>query len=139
MALPFFTIGHSTRTIPQFVDLLRAAGVEMVADIRTVPRSRTNPQYNKDVLGENLAPRGRAIAYGTLPPPLTPPRKGEGDLAAGPRRAKVGHFGQTGGVGVPLPLAGRGQGWGSAASKISYGRRPGGAGGHDAGRPLPAA
>jgi len=54
--LPFFTIGHSTRTIPEFVDLLRVAGVEMVADIRTVPRSRTNPQYNKDVLGENLAP-----------------------------------------------------------------------------------
>ena len=54
--LPFYTIGHSTRTIPEFVELLRAAGVEMVADIRTVPRSRTNPQYNKDVLGENLAP-----------------------------------------------------------------------------------
>lgn len=55
MAYPFFTIGHSTRPIPQFVHLLQAAGVQMVADIRTVPRSRTNPQYNKDVLPGDLA------------------------------------------------------------------------------------
>jgi uncharacterized protein (DUF488 family) len=54
--LPFFTIGHSTRTINGFVALLKAAEVEVVADIRTVPRSRTNPQYNKDVLPGALAP-----------------------------------------------------------------------------------
>jgi uncharacterized protein (DUF488 family) len=53
--LPFFTIGHSTRTLPEFVHLLRAAGVQQVIDIRTVPRSRTNPQYNKDALPESLA------------------------------------------------------------------------------------
>jgi uncharacterized protein (DUF488 family) len=52
----FFTIGHSTRTIEDFVDLLRVGGVRMVIDIRTVPRSRTNPQYNCDILGEALAP-----------------------------------------------------------------------------------
>jgi uncharacterized protein (DUF488 family) len=56
MSLPFFTIGHSTRTIPEFVHLLQAARVELVVDIRTVPRSRTNPQYNRDVLPEHLAP-----------------------------------------------------------------------------------
>ena len=56
MSLPFFTIGHSTRTIEEFVHLLRAAGVRTVVDIRTVPRSRTNPQYNRDALPENLAP-----------------------------------------------------------------------------------
>ena len=56
MKLPFFTIGHSTRTIDEFVHLLRAAEVSVVADIRAVPRSRTNPQYNKDALPDNLAP-----------------------------------------------------------------------------------
>jgi len=52
---PVYTIGHSTRTIPEFVDLLRLGEVEMVADIRTVPRSRTNPQYNLDTLPDALA------------------------------------------------------------------------------------
>lgn len=53
--LPVFTIGHSTRSIPEFVDLLRAGEVQMVVDIRTVPRSRTNPQYNADSLPGALA------------------------------------------------------------------------------------
>jgi uncharacterized protein (DUF488 family) len=56
MAPPFFTVGHSTRTIEEFVELLRASGVRLVIDIRTVPRSRHNPQYNGDSLGEALAP-----------------------------------------------------------------------------------
>jgi uncharacterized protein (DUF488 family) len=51
---PVFTIGHSTRTIPEFVELLRAGEVECVVDIRTVPRSRTNPQYNLDALPAEL-------------------------------------------------------------------------------------
>ena len=55
MPHPFFTIGHSTRSIPEFVDLLRAGEVQMVVDIRTVPRSRTNPHYNEDTLGGALA------------------------------------------------------------------------------------
>ena len=50
----FFTIGHSTRTIEEFVDLLKEAGVRLVVDVRTVPRSRTNPQYNRDVLPNTL-------------------------------------------------------------------------------------
>ena len=53
--LPIFTVGHSTRTIAAFVDLLRAGAVQLVVDIRTVPRSRTNPQYNLDALPEALA------------------------------------------------------------------------------------
>jgi len=56
MGHPFFTIGHSTRTIDEFVELLRTAEVTQMVDVRTVPRSRTNPQYNRDVLGETLAP-----------------------------------------------------------------------------------
>ena len=54
MALPFFTVGHSTRSVAEFVELLRAGEVSLVVDIRTVPRSRTNPQYNLDALGEAL-------------------------------------------------------------------------------------
>jgi uncharacterized protein (DUF488 family) len=55
-ARPFFTIGHSTRSIDEFVDLLTAAEVAMVVDVRTVPRSRTNPQFNRDALRDALAP-----------------------------------------------------------------------------------
>lgn len=54
--LAFFTIGHSTRSIPEFTELLRAGAVELVVDVRRMPRSRTNPQYNEDVLGDALAP-----------------------------------------------------------------------------------
>jgi uncharacterized protein (DUF488 family) len=54
-SLPIHTIGHSTRTIEEFVALLRLGGVEEVVDIRTVPRSRTNPQYNLDALPGELA------------------------------------------------------------------------------------
>ena len=53
---PIFTIGHSTRSIPEFVELLRHGSVELVVDIRTIPRSRRNPQYNEDVLGAELEP-----------------------------------------------------------------------------------
>ena len=51
---PLFTIGHSTRTIPAFVEILRGGKVELVVDVRSVPRSRTNPQYNFDIVGEEL-------------------------------------------------------------------------------------
>ncbi len=54
--LPFYTIGHSTRSIEEFVALLQAAEVTLVVDIRTIPKSRTNPQYNEDVLPGHLAP-----------------------------------------------------------------------------------
>ena len=54
--LPVFTIGHSTRTIPEFVELLRAGSVQLVVDVRRVPRSRTNPHYNADVIAEEFAP-----------------------------------------------------------------------------------
>jgi uncharacterized protein (DUF488 family) len=53
---PIFTIGHSTRSIPEFVDLLRAGPADLVVDVRTVPKSRRNPQYNEDVLAAELAP-----------------------------------------------------------------------------------
>jgi uncharacterized protein (DUF488 family) len=61
MTHPFFTIGHSTRPVSDFVDLLKGEQIELMADVRTVPRSRTNPQYNCEVLPETLARSG--IAY----------------------------------------------------------------------------
>jgi uncharacterized protein (DUF488 family) len=64
MSLPVYTVGHSTRSIDGFVALLRAGTVELVVDIRTVPRSRTNPQFNRDVLGASLAPH--AIGYARI-------------------------------------------------------------------------
>jgi uncharacterized protein (DUF488 family) len=53
--LPLFTIGHSTRTVAQFLDLLRAGGVEQLVDVRKVPRSRINPHFNLDTLPATLA------------------------------------------------------------------------------------
>jgi uncharacterized protein (DUF488 family) len=52
---PFFTIGHSNRSIEVFVDLLRQAQIELVVDIRKVPMSRANPQFNKGALPASLA------------------------------------------------------------------------------------
>jgi uncharacterized protein (DUF488 family) len=56
MANPFHTIGHGTRPLGVFVDLLRSVDVTLVVDVRTVPRSRTNPQYNREVLPQSLRP-----------------------------------------------------------------------------------
>ena len=50
-----FTVGHSTLPIEQFVALLAAYGIERLADVRTIPRSRRNPQFNADALGASLA------------------------------------------------------------------------------------
>lgn len=60
---PFFTIGHSNRDFDAFAALLDEAGIECVIDIRTVPRSRANPQFNQDTLSEALAARDLAYAY----------------------------------------------------------------------------
>jgi uncharacterized protein (DUF488 family) len=62
---PIFTIGHSTRTIAEFVALLRQVAVDLLVDVRSIPRSRTNPQFNADALPEALADAG--ITYRHLP------------------------------------------------------------------------
>jgi uncharacterized protein (DUF488 family) len=53
-----FSIGHSTRGIEEFVALLCSAGVQRLADIRTVPRSRRNPQFNREALPGSLGAAG---------------------------------------------------------------------------------
>jgi len=55
-----FTIGHSTLPIEVFLKILRENGVQMIADIRTVPKSRHNPQFAQ----ENLAPALEASGIG---------------------------------------------------------------------------
>ena len=66
MSQPFFTIGHSNRPLEAFVALLQPNGIEVVVDVRTVPRSRANPQYNRDTLPGSLARYG--IGYEHLAP-----------------------------------------------------------------------
>ena len=61
MELPFFTIGHSNRSLEDLVALLRGPRVERVVDIRTVPKSRANPQFDKDTLAAALP--GFDISY----------------------------------------------------------------------------
>jgi uncharacterized protein (DUF488 family) len=63
--MQIFTIGHSTRPIEEFIRLLQVHGVERLIDIRTVPRSRTNPQFNRDALPKSLEPAG--IGYLHMP------------------------------------------------------------------------
>ena len=53
-----FTIGHSTRLLSEFMHLLREVQVELLVDVRAVPRSRTNPQFNIDTLPAALAAVG---------------------------------------------------------------------------------
>jgi uncharacterized protein (DUF488 family) len=53
-AAQVYTVGHSTRTLDELVDLLRAFDVSVVADIRSIPRSRHNPQFNSDTLQSTL-------------------------------------------------------------------------------------
>ena len=60
-----FTVGHSTLSIDRFIALLHAYGIERLADVRTVPRSRHNPQFNTDELGRSLA--DHKIDYVPLP------------------------------------------------------------------------
>jgi uncharacterized protein (DUF488 family) len=59
--LTVFTIGHSTRTWEAFLQLLRAHGIERVVDVRSIPRSRHNPQFNLETLSKKL--RGARIGY----------------------------------------------------------------------------
>jgi len=57
----FFTIGHSVRSVDEVADLLKDAGADMVVDVRSMPRSRANPQFNIEQLTGALGER--QIAY----------------------------------------------------------------------------
>lgn len=53
-----WTVGHSTRPIEEFIELLRAHDIEQLVDVRTIPRSRHNPQFGQDQLGPALEASG---------------------------------------------------------------------------------
>jgi uncharacterized protein (DUF488 family) len=63
--ITIYTIGHSTRPADEFLSILKAFSIELVADIRTIPRSRRNPQYDQESLKRFLAEHG--IGYVHLP------------------------------------------------------------------------
>ena len=57
------TVGHSTRGLQEFIDLLKAHSVASLMDVRTVPRSRHNPQFNRDTLPAALEVAGIRYAH----------------------------------------------------------------------------
>lgn len=62
-----WTIGHSTRPIDEFIDFMRAHEIRLLVDVRTIPRSRHNPQFNADSLAESLKQAGlRSVHMPTL-------------------------------------------------------------------------
>src|SRR6058998_2615247 len=60
-----WTIGHSTRPIEEFVELLQAHDIQLLGDVRTIPYSQRNPQFNTDALAESLVKAG--LEYHHLP------------------------------------------------------------------------
>jgi len=63
--MTIFTIGHSTRSLEEFLTLLRAHGITQLGDVRTVPKSRRHPHFAGEALAQSLADAG--IAYRHLP------------------------------------------------------------------------
>ena len=60
-----FTIGHSTRSLEDLIELLKVHEIACVVDVRTIPRSRTNPQFNRETLPLTLNAAG--IGYQHMP------------------------------------------------------------------------
>lgn len=65
MSAVLWTIGHSTRPIDEFLNLLKAQNIDRLVDVRTIPRSRYNPQFNTEPLAHSLASAG--ISYRHAP------------------------------------------------------------------------
>src|SRR3954447_24761517 len=65
MTPTLWTIGHSTRPIDEFLELLKTHRVQQVVDVRTVPRSRHNPQFNTETLAKSVTKTG--LTYRHMP------------------------------------------------------------------------
>ncbi|WP_318012866.1 MULTISPECIES: DUF488 domain-containing protein [unclassified Mesorhizobium] len=61
--MEFYSIGHSTRSFPQFAAILEYASIDLIADVRAFPRSRSNPAYNVDILPIALEKHGISYEY----------------------------------------------------------------------------
>ena len=53
-----YSIGHSNRTLDEFISVLKSCGIELLADIRSYPRSKRNPHFDRERLEKELPPRG---------------------------------------------------------------------------------
>ena len=63
MSNPFWTLGHSNRTLAEFTELLRASGIELVVDVRRHPGSARHPQFDEDALSAALAEDGVGLRH----------------------------------------------------------------------------
>ena len=61
--LEIWTVGHSTRSAGELVALLRGHAIERLVDVRTIPRSRRHPHFNREALPESLGAAGIAYAH----------------------------------------------------------------------------
>ena len=91
------TIGHSTHALEAFVTLLQRHCVTVVADVRAVPYSRFNPQFNREPLAASLAEHGikylflgRELAGARTTPPATTMGASATTVLAAPSRSKTG-------------------------------------------------
>lgn len=75
-----WTVGHSTQTLEQLIDSLRAYEISLLVDVRTVPRSRRNPQFNRESLPGDLEPVGIAYRHEKGLGGLRKPRKDSTNL-----------------------------------------------------------
>jgi len=76
-----FSVGHSTHTLEEFIDIIKKFKIEKIIDIRTIPRSRHNPQFNKETLPQNLQAAGIGYLHltglgGLRQPKVDSPNKG---------------------------------------------------------------
>jgi uncharacterized protein (DUF488 family) len=62
-SITIYTIGHSTLPVTELVRVLQSYEIKLVVDIRTVPRSRTNPQYNRNSLPQDIARNGLSYCH----------------------------------------------------------------------------
>ncbi len=74
------TVGHSTRPAEALIEMLKAHGVEQLIDVRTIPRSRYNPQYNREALECSLRDAGIAYEHMKALGGLRHPRKDSPNL-----------------------------------------------------------
>ena len=67
-----FTIGHSTRTLDEFVSLLNENDISAIADVRSSPFSRHMPHFNRDTLQESLKTHGIQYVFSPIPSHASP-------------------------------------------------------------------
>ncbi len=65
MPATLWTLGHSTRPIEEFIGLLKAHGIQLLVDVRTIPFSRRNPQFHQEALAQSLHEAG--LQYRHMP------------------------------------------------------------------------